>query len=151
MGAGSLTPLLALSQAGQVRVTVAGVDAAALERLSRRLPAVPRLSSWRSTPRRRAINGSAAISRWFKAGACPAPKGRRVLGKIAEQVGPNGVVLSRKPAADPVIDFLIGTDAACSGAAPPIRPCRSGQVPRWMRLSSTGASRLPRDPRGALG
>ncbi len=110
-GRGLLTPLLALSRAGQIRLTVAGLDAAALERLRRRLPATAAVDflalDATPDPERRPAYDIALIQGWRASRS----SGATLIGKIAEQVGTGGAVMVAQPAADPVIDFFLGTDA----------------------------------------
>lgn len=126
-GRGLLTPLLALSRAGRVRVTVAGLDAAALERLGRRLPAataVDFLVLDTAQAEQRLGCDIALVQGWRLSGT----DGAALLGKIAEQVVSTGTILVAQPAADPVIDFLMGTDPAWfNRSADPTLPL--GQVP----------------------
>lgn len=144
-GRGLLTPLLALSRAGQVRVTVAGRDASALERLSRRLPAtadVDFLALETTQAEQRLGCDIALVQGWRLSGA----EGGTLLAKVAEQVGQAGVILVAQPAADPVIDFLMGTDPAWfSRSADPTLPL--GQVPSVDEIQAALAQAGCRDIR----
>ncbi len=109
-GRGLLTPLLALSRAGRIRLTVAGLDAAALERLSRRLAATAVVDflvlDGPQEPEKRPACDIALVQGWRASGA----GGATLIGKIAEQVVTGGAILIAQPASDPVIDFFMGTD-----------------------------------------
>ncbi|MGU3495275.1 SDR family NAD(P)-dependent oxidoreductase [Xanthobacteraceae bacterium A53D] len=108
-GRALIAALLPDVRAGRIRLTIAGLDAARLERAERRLPAGLPISTLKLDAADAATAPAfdlALAATWRQSGEA----GTALLSALARCVVKTGAVVVAQPAPDPVVDFILGTE-----------------------------------------
>nr|WP_029006511.1 type I polyketide synthase [Azorhizobium doebereinerae] len=144
-GRGLISTLLPDVRAGRIRLTVAGLDSARLERLERRLPAgvpVRFLHLDGRDGERHPSHDLALVSAWRLNGE----DGGTLLARMAECLVDSGAIVAAQPAPDAVVDFILGTEPGWFGrSADPALPV--GLMPSADETRAALAAAACRDTR----